>query len=148
MNASTKKQVKKASQHRLRAKKGAPAARKSTDPQHWILVANHKKAHVYRKSPQGIERVPDEHLHCALPLSCDNACEEAFLRDLACWLDAAEKEQAFDRIAFIASAAALEALHNMVGERVHGRICAALEHDVEEITENEIEDHLAEVVWL
>jgi hypothetical protein len=106
-------------------RKGAPATRKKPGSRHWILVADHKKAHVYRKSPQGIERIPDEHLHVTLPLPREEADDQAFLRDIASWLDVAEKEDAFDRIALIASPSALEALHGMVGEGVHCRICAA-----------------------
>lgn len=143
--------TKKTSVHQK--KRPAPASKKlpgkKQDPRLWIIITDHKKAHVYQKAPgKGIRRIPDECLGCSLPLPGDEIDETSFLSDLASWLDAAVKEDAFDRIALIASPDAMKRIHPLLGKKVHGRICAALAKDVAEITEDEIEDHLADVVWL
>lgn len=119
-----------------------------TPPRHWIIVADHRQAHVYQKTRKGIERIPEESLHCALPVPGGEQADDLFLRDLAAWLQVAADEEAFDRIALIADPQALKSIHPMLDKRVHARICAALAKDIEKITEDEIEDHLAEVVWL
>lgn len=133
-------------------KRPHPAAEKSpgkqADPRHWIIITDHKKAHIYQKTPKGIKRLADECLGCSLPLPGDELDETTFLSGLASWLDVAVKENACDRIALIASPKAMERIHPLLKKHVHGRICAALAKDVAEITEDEIEDHLVDVVWL
>jgi hypothetical protein len=114
----------------------------------WIIVADRRQAHIYKKTLDGIERVPEEFLHCSLPLPRDEASEDAFLRDLGSWLDAARREDRFDRLAIVASSKALKALLAIVGDDVHSCIRSAQPRDVAEITEEEIADHIADTVWL
>jgi protein required for attachment to host cells len=103
---------------------------------------------VYQNTGNGVKRVPDERLHCALPLPGGEADDALFLQDLAAWLDEATEEQAFDRLAIIAAPEALKTLHPLLDKKVRACICVALAKDVAKITEDEIEDHLADVVWL
>lgn len=131
--------------HKKGAPKKGPAAQK---PGQWIIVTDHRQAHVYQKTPKGIERLPEECITCSRPLPGDEAEEGEFLRDLAGWLDAAEQERAFDRVALIAPPETLESIRSLVGKSVHDRICGALAREVEEITEDEIEDHIADIVWV
>lgn len=126
----------------------AKAARENAEPVHWIIVADHRQAHVYKKTPAGIERIPQECLCCSFPPPGDEANDKAFLQDLAAWLAAAEGEKSFDRLALIAPAESLEALRALLGAKVVARICAARPRDIAEITESEIEDHLADVMWV
>jgi protein required for attachment to host cells len=115
---------------------------------HWIVVAHHRQAHVYQKTPTGVERIPEECLHCSLPAPSGEQDDELFLQDLAVWLAEAVEEEAFDRIAIIADPQALKFLHPLLDKKVHARVCAAMPKDVQKITEDEIEDHLTEVIWL
>jgi hypothetical protein len=114
----------------------------------WIIVADHRQVHVYQKTPKGIQRVPEECLHCALPTPGGEPDDDLFLQDLAAWLDEAVEEDIFDRIAIIAAPKALKCIHPLLDKKVHARVCAAMAKDVEKITEEEIEDHLTEVVWM
>lgn len=145
---STKRAEKKAHQRKPASKKKSESPKAGHAPRHWIVVADHRQAHVYQKTPHGIERVPEEQLHCGLPLPGGEQDDDLFLQDLADWLEEAVEEGVFDRLAIIAPPAALKSIHPLLDKKVHSCVCAALAKDVEKITENEIEDHLTEVVWL
>jgi len=119
-----------------------------SETRQWIVVADHRQVHVYRKTPKGIQRVPEECLHCEIPTPGREMDDDLFLQDLALWLDEAVEEDIFDRIAIIADPKALKFIHPLLGKKVHARVCAAMAKDVEKITEEEIEDHLTEVVWM
>lgn len=116
---------------------------------HWVVVADHKKAHVYQRTNSGIERIPNTDTCCSRPFPEEGTGrEDVFLRDLAKWLNAAEREQAFDRLVLIAPPATLEEIRALLGENVNTRVCEGLDRDIEQVTQDEIEDHLTEVVWL
>jgi protein required for attachment to host cells len=116
--------------------------------EHWIIVADRKKAHLYKKTPKGLDRIADTAACCSQPFPEDSAGrEERFLKDLAEWLDAAERENAFHRLVLIAPAATTEEIRGLLCKNVSARVCDALARDLEQVTEDEIEDHLAEVMW-
>lgn len=126
------------------AQRGLPQGRR----EHWIVVADHKKAHLYKKTPKGIDRVANIDACCSQPFPEEGTGrEERFLKDLAEWLNAAEREDAFERLVLIAPAVTTEEIRSLLGENVDTRVCDALASDVEQVTEDEIEDHLTEVVW-
>lgn len=113
----------------------------------WIIVADHRQVHIYQKTSNGMERLPEECLHCALPVPGGEQDDILFFEDLAEWLQEATRARSFDRLAIIASPAALKFIEPLLDRKVRNRVCAALAKDVEKITEDEIEDHLADVVW-
>ena len=116
---------------------------------HWVVVADHKKAHVYEKRPEGLQRVNDANSRCSKAFPEEGTGrEDVFLRELAEWLDTAEREEAFDRLVLIAPPAALDEIRALMGEKTETKVCDALCREVEEATEAEIEDHLTEVMWL
>lgn len=143
----TKKQPTMKNKHRKAGQRNTPSQTRSC-PKDWIVVADHRQAHIYQKTPKGIERVPDECLPCLMPPPRNEATDTAFLEDFACWLDEAESKQCFDRLAIIASPRARDTLQELMGEDAKARIRGTVAKDVEEITADEIEDHLTEVVWL
>lgn len=116
--------------------------------EHWIVVADHRKAHLYKKTSKGLDRMANTDACCSQPFPEDGTGrEERFLKDLAEWLNAAESEDAFERLVLIAPAATTEEIRGLLGEKANTRVCDALARDVEKVTEDEIEDHLTEVVW-
>jgi protein required for attachment to host cells len=118
------------------------------DGKHWIVVADHKTAHIYKRTPKGVERIPEQAC-CSKPFPEDGVGEDSiFLRQLARWLNAAEREGAFKRLVLIAPPDIVQEIHGLLGENVDRRLCRAKARDVEKIAEDEIEDHLTEVVWL
>lgn len=124
-----------------------PQHSKGTSSRQWIVVADHRQAHIYQKTPQGVKRIPSECLHCALPVPGGEQDDILFFEDLADWLQDAAVKNSFERLAIIASPAALKFIEPLLDKKVRASVCAALAKDVEKITEDEIEDHLAEVVW-
>lgn len=116
---------------------------------HWVVVADHKKAHVYEKRPEGLQRLADADSRCSRPFpEQGTGREDVFLSELAEWLNAAEREEAFDRLVIIAPPAALEEINALLGEKTGTKVCDAMSREIEEASEAEIEDHLTEVVWL
>lgn len=146
---STNHSVTKAKNKKQVTKKKSPKPPGAHSPtRQWIVVADHRQVHVYQKTPKGIERIPEECLHCAIPTPGGELDDDLFLQDLALWLDEAVEEDVFDRVAILAAPKALKCIHPLLDKKVHARVCAALAKDIEKITEEEIEDHLTEVVWV
>lgn len=128
--------------------KKAKAEVRHEPPKYWIIALSPDKVHVYQKTDKGIERIPDVNDCCSHPCPDASGTKDDFFPYLATWLDHAEREHAFDRLVLIGSTASLDDLHERLSDNVHDRICAALENDIAEVEEDEIEDHLTEVVWL
>ncbi|MEZ0226796.1 MAG: host attachment protein [Alphaproteobacteria bacterium] len=121
----------------------------ATDGKHWIIVADEKTAHIYKRTPKGVERIPEENACCSKAFPEEGAGHDSvFLPRLARWLDSAEREGAFERLVIIAPPAIMQELRTHLGDNVDTRLCKAKACDVEKIAEDEIEDHLTEVVWL
>ena len=116
--------------------------------EHWVVIADHKKAHMYKKTRKGMERVPDSHTRCSHPFPEDGTGrEDKFLRELAGWLNTAEREGVFDRLVLIAPASTVEEIRALIGEGVDTRICEGLDRDAAQVADDEAEDHLTEVMW-
>ncbi|TAL40153.1 MAG: hypothetical protein EPN97_00565 [Alphaproteobacteria bacterium] len=116
---------------------------------HWIVVADNKMAHIYKRTPKGVERIPEEKACCGKAFPDDGSGQDSvFLCRLARWLDAAEREGAFERLVLIAPPEVIREIHGLLGDNVDRRLCKAKACDVKKIAEDEIEDHLTEVVWL
>lgn len=116
--------------------------------EHWVIVADDKKAHVYQKTPKGMKLVHNTHGCCSHPFPPRAGREDFFLHDLARWLDAAEREGAYDRLLLIAPPKVLADIRARLGDNVHLRLSTPPECDVEQVIQDEIEDHLSEVMWL
>jgi hypothetical protein len=122
----------------------------STSPRYWIVVADTAGAHIYQKSENGIERLADEDACCThpFPLPDTHVTDRDFLLLLAHWLGEAAREEAFDRLALLGARETLALMRSHLPQDACERVCAALEKDVAEIRENEIEDHIISVVWV
>ncbi len=137
-----------ASVKRAPVRKTAKTALKAKTPsRHWIVVADHRQAHLYHKTAKGVERIPAECLHCAVPMPGGEKNDAVFFQDLADWLYKAMVEKSFDRLALIATPAALKSIEPLLHKKVRACVCAALARDISKICEDEVEDHLTEVVW-
>ncbi|MDP2205834.1 MAG: host attachment protein [Alphaproteobacteria bacterium] len=117
-------------------------------PTYWIVVADITGAHIYVKNESGIERVADENSCCTHPFPTVDGIDNDFLHHLAVWLGKAEQEAAFDRLALLGGGETLAFMRRHLPQNANDRVCAALEKEVDEIRENEIEDHLISVVWV
>jgi protein required for attachment to host cells len=137
----------------------------------WIVVADQEKAYIFNKLiANDLELVATakdgvKHLHLAArghtsPLShsqtrmgLDSAerreRKEAlkFVQKLAEWLDAAEKEDAFDRLAIIAAPRTLGDLRPYLSEKVGNRIICEMDKDLTGLPETEMRQRLADISW-
>lgn len=134
-------------------------------PRLWIIVADREKAHIYRKTPQGMERIADarmghDHSHHetvgsrgASHHGYDARSEKmhhsdgAFIKKLAAWLDLASKENVFDRLVLVASPHTLGDIRASLSKAMHACIAAEVDKDLIKMPEKEIEAHLAKIVW-
>jgi len=134
----------------LSAQKSGATFVRHAPPRYWIVVANAAGAHIYQKNDSGIERVADEDACCThpFPLADTDSADDDFPLLLAAWLGQAAREEAFDRLALLGGRETLALMRRHLPQSAHDRVCDALEKEVSEIRENEIEDHLISVVWV
>jgi protein required for attachment to host cells len=130
-------------------------------PRIWIVVADRGKAHVFRKTSKGMERIADatvggdtfENEGKAGFHGYDVRSEKhhhddgVFIRKLAQWLDVAEHEGIYDRLVLVAAPRTLGDLRKALSPAVHTRIAAEVDKELTEMPEAEIKRHLADIVW-
>lgn len=133
-------------------------------PRLWFVVADREKAHIYRKTPKGIERIADIKIGDAHSKHEDKGpsstahhgydvrsekkhhADGGFVHKLSAWLEMASKEKVFDRIALVASPHMLGELRAVTSKNIQGRIAAEVNKDLLKLPEKEIEDRLSEIV--
>ena len=131
----------------------------------WIIVADREKAHIYRKTSHGIQRIADIKIGDAKSKHEDTGTSSAahqgydvrsekkhhndngFIRKLSAWLDLAAKEKVFDRLVLVAAPHTLGELRVTLSKDIYGHIAAEVNKDLMGLPEKEIEEHLTEVVW-
>ena len=142
-------------------------------PRLWIVVADRAKAHIYRKTSEGLELLGEfktasgkAHLgktdnykvsrvggggagHGHDPRQAKrHHGDKAFIHTLALWLEQAEREKAFDRLALVAAPHTLGDIRSALSKAVHARVTAEVDKDLTKLSENELRDHLKGVAWL
>lgn len=141
----------------------------------WIVVANQKKARIYRKIiTDGIEliataqasadekfrRPPEpayERMHAIgqspAKHAPDACCEQGkihelkFVQKLAVWLNEAQKEDAFDRLVLVAAPKTLSELRPLLSEGVQARLMAQLDKDLASQADYRINEQLEKIIW-
>jgi protein required for attachment to host cells len=138
-------------------------------PRIWFVVADRVKAHVYRKSGDGLELIADlkaaggktkdagSHVFKAdgpsLKGNHDPRGQKkhhgdvSFVHTLTQWLDMAEKEHVFDRLVIIAAPHTLGEIRPALPRNVHDRVTAEIDKDLTGAPVKEIFDHLNESLW-
>lgn len=131
-------------------------------PRIWIVVADRVRAHIFRKTAQGMD-----HIATAVPAGGSGDADKggsgfhgydvgsanthhgdgAFIQKLSAWLDEAEREKAFDRLVLVAAPRTLGDLRTAVSKNVHMRIAAEVAKELTEMPEPDIKKHLADIVW-
>jgi|GEM_PF-744133 len=141
----------------------------------WVVVANQEKAYIYRKIiADGVEliataqatedikpsRIPDS-AHGSMRVVQQGAARHSldfqdekqkkqelkFVQRLAIWLDEAQKEDAFDRIALVAAPKTLGDLMPLLSEAVQARLLAQLDKNLAILPDSKIREHLAKIIW-
>ncbi len=142
-------------------------------PRLWIVVADRVKALIFRKMPEGLELIGDAkaasgkgHLGKTDNYKVSRAGgggaghghdprqekqhhgDKAFIHNLALWLEEAEREKAFDRLALVAAPHTLGDIRSALSKTVHARVTVEIDKDLTKLSENDIRDHLKGVAWL
>lgn len=134
-------------------------------PRVWIVVADREKAHIYRKTPKGIEQIADAHSGHAkshheeagaggaichghdVRSEKRHHSDRAFLQKLTAWLNKAVAEDAFDKLVLAASPHTLGDIRTLLGKKMQARITIEIDKDWVKLPEKEIEAHLSKVTW-
>lgn len=141
-------------------------------PRLWIIVADRVKARIYRKLHEKLELLGDavatsgaSHLgksenykvaraggsgggHGQDPRQEDQHHEDmAFIHTLASWLEEAEREKAFDRLVLVAAPHTLGEIRSVLSKAVQGRVTTEVNKDLTKLSENDLRDHLKDIVW-
>lgn len=141
-------------------------------PRLWVIVADRVKAHIYRKTPEGLEMIGDAtaiegkaqlgktdnysvtraggsgagHGHDPRQKKQHHG-DKAFIHSLSLWLEEAEREKAFDLLALVAAPHTLGDIRSALSKAVHARVTIEIDKDLTNLSENDIRDHLKDVVW-
>ena len=124
----------------------------------WVVVADREKAHIYRKTAKGIERIADVKIghgdsSGGAHRGYDSKSEKkhhgdgAFIQKLTAWLDLASREDVFDRLILVASSHTLGDIRPSLTKGMQARIAAEVDKDLTKVPDSEIEEHLTETVW-
>lgn len=130
-------------------------------PRIWIIVADRFKAHIFRKTKQGMERIADARVGGGVHENEGRAGfhgydarsekrhhdDGGFIHKLADWLDLAERENAYDRLVLVAAPRTLGDLRNVITPSVHTRVAAEVDKELTEMAETEIKKHLEDIIW-
>ena len=134
-------------------------------PRLWVVVADREKAHIYRKTPKGIERIADAKtghagshhqeagsggtVHHGYDVKSEKRHhkDSGFIQKLTEWLESASRENVFDRLILVASPHTLGDIRSSLGKNIQARITAEVDKDLIKLSEKEIEEHLSNVVW-
>ncbi len=141
-------------------------------PRLWIVVADRMKARIYRKTHDKLELIGDavassgaSHLgkaenykvaraigsgggHGQDPRQENKHHEDmAFIHTLTSWLEDAEREKAFDRLALVAAPHTLGEIRSVLSKSLQARVTTEINKDLTKLPENELRDHLKDVVW-
>lgn len=135
-------------------------------PRIWVLVTDRLKAHIYRRTPAGLEliasasaksgkaqRAKKHGTGSGIHHDHDPQHEArhhddlAFARDLSAWLEEAVREKVVDRIVLISPPEFLGRLRACLDKNVRDHIAAELSKDLMKLPEKDIRDHLKDIVW-
>lgn len=142
-------------------------------PRIWVIVADGRDAYIYRKTPEGIEKIAEAKssgkkpeavgvqkntghavgaggsVHYASdPRDRENHHDDAhFAQDIAAWLDKAVREDAFDRLVLAAAPRTLGALRKALSESVHARVVAEVDRDFTAKSSGELQEELQKILW-
>lgn len=143
-------------------------------PRIWVVVADREHAHVYRKTPKGLDRFVEAapghvktlagkeeahkgHVHAssgAVHYASDPRDREkhhgdtAFVYELAEWLDRTAREDDFDRLVLVAAPRTLGELRKVLSKPVQSRITAEVDKELIKMPVKDLEKELADVAWV
>lgn len=117
-------------------------------PRIWAIVADKEKAHIYRKTPHGLELIADiearhtsHHHH-----NKHHEDEYMFGGELAEWLEAARGERVFDRLVLVAKTRTLAALRESLSPSLQACVSAELDKDLTKMGQRDLEHALEKSV--
>lgn len=143
-------------------------------PRIWVVVADREHAHVYLRTPEGLDRfveavpghvktlagkeaVHKSHVHAssgAVHYASDPRDREkhhgdsAFVYELAEWLDRAAREDDFDRLVIAAAPRTLGELRKVLSKPVQARITAEVDKELIKMPVKKLEEELTAVAWV
>lgn len=149
----------------------SPTGQHHKVPVVWILAADTHIARLYRKnsdhSLEGFGEIePSKHRKAGGTLgrlisSCSRAIHHrleprmtpqrkealTFIHELALWLDAEARKNAFDRLVLAAAPRTLGDLRQVLTQPVQTRIAAEVDKDLTKMNERELHAELERIVW-
>lgn len=134
----------------------------------WIVVADSKKSHLYRKVESGLELIANTEWDGTNIESFDghffknSAGGEKrdpdgrdkkkhhegmeFIHSLAEWLDMADNERVFDKLVLVADPHTLGSIRTHLSHKVQDRVIGELDKDLTAFPLKEIQEHISHIV--
>lgn len=134
-------------------------------PKIWILVADSKKARIFRKPDHHLEKIgeihpeegPGPHIQGSggggrSRLEAHDAAfkhnDDLFMKTLAEYLDEAAKAEAFDRLVLALTPKMLGLFRPYLSKEVEVRIVAELDKDLTHFNEKQLYEYLDKALWV
>lgn len=140
-------------------------------PRIWVMVADRKVAHIYRKTADGLEKIADakadgqktsamvdligeNHSHIAKDSSDHHDPREQehhedmnFIHGLAGLLDQAVREDAMDRVLIVAAPRTLGNIRAALSRPVHARVMAEVSKELTKLNPKDLMEELTKIIW-
>lgn len=132
-------------------------------PRIWVIAADRARAHVFMKTPRGLENILSASTNDSRAAGAENGKDffhgydmppekghpgdGAFIRGLADWLEAASQEGVFDRLVLVAAPRTLSDIRAALSRNVHARVVAEVSRELAGMPASVIRKHLADIVW-
>lgn len=126
----------------------------------WIMVIDRKKAHIFHKSPSGLELIADAHPDAddaATPMENRSLIapresqkrheETSFARSISAWLEESYDNDAFDELVLVAAPRMLGDLRSTLSAAMAERVVGEIAKDLTNMPVPDIKRHLANVVY-
>ncbi len=118
-------------------------------PRIWLLLADARRARIYRKDEKGDIRLVDQIRNTGPEASYQGRPPvDDFVRDIAGWLGDFAEGDAFDRFVLVGAAQMLPRIREGLADTVQARMMAQIDEDLAYLDEQELRDKISHMMCL
>mgnify|MGYP003385810786 CR=1 FL=1 len=110
----------------------------------WIMVIDKKKAHVFNKTPAGLDLIADAQPDFDRQAGVDT---EHFPRQVSAWLYTAHKQDLYDRLVLVAAPKMLGKIRSVLPQSISEKLAGQIAKDLTNMSVQDIKRNLSNVVY-
>ena len=118
-------------------------------PRIWLLLADARRARIYRKDDAGDIRLVDQIRNTGPDAACQSRPPvDDFVRDIAGWLCDFAEGDAFDRFVLVGAPQMLPRIREGLADTVQARMMAQIDEDLGPLDEQELREKISDMMCL